>query len=93
MAKEKQHIFSARTTEGGLRQLNEVKNRLKLSWDDLVICAVCEKYGLGKAEKIVAEPPVTEDKADEKAKNQGGKKVGGKGTKATKKRQKVEQGN
>ena len=27
MAKEKQYIFSARTTELGLRQLNEVKNQ------------------------------------------------------------------
>jgi len=91
MAKEKHYIFSARTTEEGLRQLSEVKNRLKLSWDELVIDAVCEKYGLekatmvlpkkeksakdnGKAEKIIAEPPVPEDKADGKAKNQGGKK-------------------
>ena len=60
MAKEKQHIFSARTTEEGLRRLSEVKNRLKLSWDELVIDAVCEKYGL---EKAIMAPPRKEKPA------------------------------
>jgi hypothetical protein len=70
MAKEKQYVFSARTTEEGLRQLNEVKNRLKLSWDDLVIDAVCEKYGLEKEtmalprkEKPAEEAQATEQQA------------------------------
>ncbi len=40
MAKEKQYVFSARTTEEGLKALNEVKARLKVSWDELVIDAV-----------------------------------------------------
>jgi len=54
MAREKQHVFSARTTEEGLRQLNGVKDQLKVSWDDLVIDAVCDRYGLDRA---VMAPP------------------------------------
>ena len=49
MAKEKQHVFSARTTEEGLRQLNELKARLGIGWDDLVIDTVCAHYNLDKA--------------------------------------------
>jgi hypothetical protein len=54
MAKEKQHVFSARTTEEGLRLLNEVKARLGIGWDELVIDAVCDRYGLDRA---VMAPP------------------------------------
>jgi hypothetical protein len=49
MAKQKQHVFSARTTEEGLRRLNELKTRLGVSWDELVIDAVCAHYGLDRA--------------------------------------------
>ena len=48
MAKEKQYVFSARTTETGLKTLNELKGKLKASWDEMVIDAVCEKYNLQK---------------------------------------------
>ncbi len=48
MAKEKQHVFSARTTEEGLRRLNELKAEKGVSGDDLVIDAVCAHYGLDK---------------------------------------------
>ena len=77
MAKEKQHVFSARTTEEGLKQLNELKAKLNISWDDLVIDAVCAHYGLDKAimslprkEKPIkeaqpTEQPPTEDKPQE----------------------------
>ena len=46
MAKEKHHVFSARTTEEGLRLLNELKKERSISWDELVIDAVCAHYGL-----------------------------------------------
>jgi hypothetical protein len=49
MAREKQHVFSARTTEEGLKALNETKGRLKLSWDELVIEAVSAHFSLDKA--------------------------------------------
>jgi hypothetical protein len=49
MAKEKQHVFSARTTEEGLSLLNGVKARLNIGWDELVIDAVCDRYGLDRA--------------------------------------------
>lgn len=37
MAREKQHVFSARTTEEGLKQLNGLKAKLNLGWDDVGI--------------------------------------------------------
>lgn len=49
MAKEKQHMFSARTTEEGLKAVNEVKDGLKVSWDEMVIEAVSAHYNLDKA--------------------------------------------
>jgi len=55
MAKEKQHVFSARTTEEGLRILNAKKGELGISWDDLVIDAVNAHYGVG-----VPKPPKAE---------------------------------
>lgn len=54
MAREKQYVFSARTTEEGLKALNEIKARLKASWDDMVIDAVCERYNL---DRTVMMPP------------------------------------
>ncbi len=35
MAREKRYVFSARTTEEGLKALNEVKARLQVGWDEL----------------------------------------------------------
>jgi hypothetical protein len=49
MAREKQHVFSARTTEEGLKALNEVKSCFNISWDELVIDAVSARYNLDKA--------------------------------------------
>ncbi len=70
MAKDKQHVFSARTTERGLKKLNELKGELKVSWDELVIDAVCSRYGLDKAsmtlpnkEKPAKEAPAAEPQA------------------------------
>ena len=46
MAKEKRYVFSARTTEAGLRLLNGIREERKIGWDDLVLDAVCAHYGL-----------------------------------------------
>ena len=49
MAKQKHHVFSARTTEEGLRLLNGHEGRERdIGWDDLVIDAVCDRYGLDR---------------------------------------------
>jgi len=69
MAREKQHVFSARTTEQGLKALNETKGRLKLSWDELVVEAVSTHYNLDKEMMTLprkekpakAEQPPTEE--------------------------------
>ncbi len=70
MAREKQHVFSARTTEEGLKALNELKASLKMSWDELVIEAVNTQYNLDKAmmtlpkkEKPAKEVQTTEQQA------------------------------
>jgi hypothetical protein len=71
MAKSRHYVFSARTTREGLRQLNDVKRERGVSWDELVIDAVCAHYGLDrstlalpKAEKT----PKVETKAKAKPK-------------------------
>lgn len=40
MAREKQYVFSARTTEEGLKQLSELRIKRGMGWDELVIEAV-----------------------------------------------------
>jgi hypothetical protein len=81
MAKQKQHVFSARTTEEGLKALNELKEQRGIGWDDLVIDAVCAHYGvdvpkLPKEEKPGNKPEV---------KKKGGEGRHGKGTTTQKK--------
>lgn len=49
MAKQKQHVFSARTTGEGLRRLNELKKKLNVGWDELVIDGMCGHYNLDRA--------------------------------------------
>ena len=49
MAKEKHYVFSARTTEEGLRVLNDLRKKRNVGWDELVIDAVCTHYGLDRA--------------------------------------------
>ena len=56
MAKEKHHVFSVRTTEEGLRLLNGIREEKKIGWDDLVIDAVCDRYGLDR--RVMALPKV-----------------------------------
>lgn len=44
--KKKYHVFSARTTEEGLKILNELKKAQNVGWDDLVINAMDRTYGV-----------------------------------------------
>jgi len=76
MAKEKQHVFSERTTEEGLRLLNQLKAERGIGWDDLVIDAVCAHYGLDKLAMVLPKTYKPEKKAEEKKK--GGKRKHGK---------------
>jgi len=65
MAKAKHHVFSARTTEEGLRLLNGIREERKVGWDDLVIDAVCAHYGLDRL--VMALPKVYRPEKPEKA--------------------------
>jgi hypothetical protein len=76
MARGKQHVFSARTTEQGLKALSALRAELKVGWDELVVEAVCSRYGLDKAMMTLpakagqaqeAEGGQTQGKGDEKA--------------------------
>jgi len=56
MAKDRKHfVFSARTTEQGLKALNGLKVRLGVSWDTLVVDAVCAHYGLERSVMVDEE--------------------------------------
>jgi hypothetical protein len=68
MPKSKHYVFSARTTRDGLRQLNDVKRERDLSWDDLVIDAVCAHYGLDKSVLALPKAEKPEPKAETEAK-------------------------
>jgi hypothetical protein len=46
MPRGKQYVFSARTTEEGLKALNELKARLGVNWDRLLIGAINAHYGV-----------------------------------------------
>jgi hypothetical protein len=74
MAKGKQFVFSARTTEEGLKALNEVKARLNIGWDELVIEAISAHYGMDRTmmslpreEKPTEQPPTSEPTAEQPA--------------------------
>ncbi len=54
MAKAKHFVFSARTTEEGLRLLNNLRKERNIGWDDLVLDAICAHYGL---DTLVMFPP------------------------------------
>ncbi len=72
MARDKQHVFSARTTEKGLRLLNQIKAEKGIGWDDLVLDAVCGQYGLDKAVMALPkkEKPAKEEKNGEMSSEQ-----------------------
>ena len=80
MAKEKQYVFSARTTEKGLRILNDLKARLGISWDELVIDSVCAHHRLDRADIAIPKDTKREEeraakKAEKQAKRDGEKKA------------------
>jgi len=77
MAIEKQYVFSARTSEEGLKALDEVKAKLNIGWDELVIEAVSAQYELDRAmmnllkrekpaKETPAEQPPTEQISEER---------------------------
>jgi hypothetical protein len=83
MAKQKQHVFSARTTEEGLRLLNDLRKERNIGWDELVVDAVCAHYGLDKGTMALPRKEKTArgpEKAAERRKAGGRKK--GKGAAA-----------
>jgi hypothetical protein len=79
MAKQKHYVFSARTTEEGLRLLNGIREERKIGWDKLVIDAVCAHYGLDRL--LVALPKVYRP---ERKQTEAKGKRNGKGAKARK---------
>ena len=54
MPDKKHFVFSARTTEDGLRILSDLRKEKDIGWDELVIDAVCANYGLDR--NIMAIP-------------------------------------
>jgi len=73
MAKQKHHVFSARTTEEGLRLLNGLRRERKVGWDDLVIDAVCDRYGLDKL--VMALPKLYRPEKPRKQKKEPARKA------------------
>ena len=74
--RDRQYVFSARTTEKGLNALNDLKGRLGVGWDALVIDAVCAHYGLDRAvlaipQKSSPEKPKAEKKTKREKKATG----------------------
>ena len=73
---EKHYVFSARTTEKGLKILNDLKDKLGIGWDQLIVDAVCAHYKLDKS--VIAVPKDTrreEERAAKKAKLEAEKKA------------------
>jgi hypothetical protein len=85
MAKQKQHVFSARTTEDGLRLLNGIREERKIGWDELVLDAVCARYGL---DTLVMSLPKAYRPEKKKAEAKG--KGKGKGVKTRKEKKPVD---
>lgn len=75
MPDKKHHVFSARTTEEGLKMLNDVRKERSISWDDLVLDAICARYGLDMAAMTI--PKQTKPSKD-KPKGGAAKEVKGK---------------
>jgi hypothetical protein len=68
MPKSRHYVFSARTTREGLRQLNDVKRERGVSWDELVIDAVCAHYGLDRSALALPKADKPEPKVETNAK-------------------------
>jgi hypothetical protein len=54
MAKAKQSVFSARPTEEGLKRLNELKSKLNIGWDEMVIEGM---FSHNKLDKVIMMLP------------------------------------
>lgn len=76
MARGKQWVFSARTTEEGLKALNAKKAELGANWDDLVIDAINAHYQMDipKPPKVERKPKAEKPKKEPKVKKSKGKK-------------------
>jgi hypothetical protein len=57
---EKHCVFSAGTIQTGLTALEELKIKLNVGWDEMVIDAMCGHYGLDKS--VLMLPKVYEKK-------------------------------
>ena len=86
----KHYVFSARTTEEGLKRLNQIKASLDVSWDDLVVDALNVVYSnelkelggeIPKVPKAEPKPKAEKPKAKKKGEKKAGKKGGKKGQK------------
>jgi len=71
MLREKQYVFSARTTKEGLKTLNGLKARLGVNWDSLAIDAVNAHYSVD-----IPKPPRAEKAAKAKGKEKKAKAEG-----------------
>jgi hypothetical protein len=89
MAKQKQHVFSARTTEEGLRLLNGLRKERNIGWDELVVDAVCAHYGLDKA--VMALPRIEKPMRESRRKQAANKSKKGKTGATSKKAKNIEQ--
>jgi hypothetical protein len=84
MAKAKQYVFSARTTEEGLKLLSKLKAEKGIGWDELVIDAVCDRYGLDTLVMSLPKAYRPEKKKAEAKVKKGGGGAKARKTKATK---------
>jgi hypothetical protein len=71
MPRGKQYVFSARTTEEGLKTLSELKAKLGIGWDGLVIDAVNAHYGVDVPKLPKAERPPKAKGKGKKTKAEG----------------------
>jgi hypothetical protein len=81
MPNNKHYVFSARTTEAGLRALNQLRQEKGIGWDELVVDAICAHYGLDRS--VLALPkaerkPKVEAEAKAKTKPKAKAKTGAK---------------
>jgi hypothetical protein len=77
ITKEKHYVFSARTTEAGLKPLYEVKAKVNMGWDELVIEAVSEHFKLDKSMMTLPKKEIPAKEPEKKkppAKKKGNKK-------------------
>lgn len=72
--KKKHHVFSARTTEEGLKVLNGIRESQGMSWDELIIAAINGHYGV-EVPRIELTGPTPEERAKAKAEKEAAKEA------------------